>query len=72
MIHGESMTDKTPPATGAAEPSMEDILASIRRILNEDDTSAPAAEASDHSPADEDVLVLDRSMMVSGAEPASR
>jgi len=39
---------------------MEDILASIRRILNEED--APDGEAP--QPADDDVLVLDRSMMV--------
>lgn len=40
---------------------MEEILASIRRILNEDD---PAAQPSDEAPPEDDVLVLDRSMMV--------
>ena len=40
---------------------MEEILASIRRILNEDD---PAPQPSDEVPPDDDVLVLDRSMMV--------
>ncbi len=40
---------------------MEEILASIRRILNEDD---PAAQPSDETPPEDDVLVLDRSMMV--------
>lgn len=39
---------------------MEEILASIRRILNEDDPPQPAAP-----PPEEDVLVLDNSMMVS-------
>jgi cell pole-organizing protein PopZ len=42
---------------------MEDILASIRRILNEED--APAAPVE---PQDDDVLVLDQSMMVSGSD----
>ena len=46
----------------APDPSMEDILASIRRILNEDDTpkSAPDPEEPDNG-----VLMLDDSMMVS-------
>jgi uncharacterized protein len=51
---------------------MEDILASIRRILNEDESpaaSAPPGEPAEE-PAEEDVLVLDQSMMVRGAEPA--
>lgn len=46
-----------PEAPQGADPSMEDILASIRRILSEDE-AAPAA-----APADEDVLVLEPSMM---------
>lgn len=46
-----------PEAPQGADPSMEDILASIRRILSEDE-AAPAA-----APADEDVLVLESSMM---------
>ncbi len=52
------------------DPSMEDILASIRRILSEDE--APAADgtaAGSRTPAGEDVLVLDPAMMV--PEPAS-
>ena len=40
---------------------MEEILASIRRILNEDD---PATQPVEETPTDDDVLVLDRSMMV--------
>jgi cell pole-organizing protein PopZ len=43
---------------------MEDILASIRRILNEEEIPAEAA-APIEAPADDDVLVLDESMMVS-------
>jgi uncharacterized protein len=84
-----------------ADPSMEEILASIRRILNEDETAPPpetpraeppraeaprpetprpeasVAEARRPEPApagtapaedDDDILVLDRSMLVSTPE----
>jgi len=45
---------------------MEEILASIRRILNEDEPSEAVAEAApEATPPAEDVLVLDRSMLVS-------
>ncbi len=55
------------PAPGAADdPSMEDILASIRRILNEDEQS-PAPEPA--KPAD-DVLALETSMLVEEPKPA--
>ncbi len=54
------MTDQTQPAP-AADPSMEDILASIRRILSEDETaSAPQAAGP---AAGEDVLELDDTML---------
>ena len=57
------------PATPAdADPSMEDILASIRRILNEDE--APPAKANPQ-PAEDEVLVLEPSMMVSVGNPAA-
>ena len=49
----------TPPAAGA-DPSMEDILASIRRILSEDEQAATP-------PAAPEVLTLQESMIV--AEP---
>jgi uncharacterized protein len=39
-----------------ADPSMEDILASIRRILNEEETPATPA-AAEEAPADDDLLV---------------
>ena len=61
----------------ADDPSMEDILASIRRILNDDEPGEAAHEASagaEHGttpppePAQDDVFVLDQSMRV--AEPA--
>ena len=50
-----------PPATPDADPSMEEILASIRRTLNEE---PPAATEPPAEQRQEDVLVLDRSMMV--------
>ena len=51
----------TKPVTADnSDPSMEEILASIRRILNEDDAPPPLAA----SPPEDDVLVLDKSMMV--------
>ena len=69
--------DADHPATTTPDPSMEDILASIRRILNEDETNAPAGSDSPLAipptpparDAKDDVLVLDSSMMV-GADPA--
>ena len=47
----------------AADPSMDDILASIRRILSEDE-AADAASARPHGSADPGVLLLDPGMMV--------
>jgi len=53
---------------------MEDILASIRRILSEDE--APVGAGSQQSkpaaPADDGVLVLDPSMMVQDPAPTAR
>ena len=67
------MAEPTSPAgSDGADPSMEEILASIRRILNEDDApagtegAAPAAAETD-----EDVLVLDRTMMVNPPDAAT-
>ena len=68
------------PGAGA-DPSMEDILASIRRILSEEDsTAAPAAKpaaspsklvshpvAAPAAERPQDVLVLDNSMLVAEA-----
>ncbi|WP_198375763.1 DUF2497 domain-containing protein [Neoroseomonas rubea] len=73
-----------PPAGPATDQSMEDILASIRRILNEDEVPpAPASEPApaesaatapaEPPPADEanGPLVLTEDMMVGGAaDPA--
>jgi cell pole-organizing protein PopZ len=58
---------------GTADPSMEDILASIRRILSEDESApgpagepapAPPPPAPPPPPDDSDVLALDASMLV--------
>jgi cell pole-organizing protein PopZ len=61
------MTNEPPPATAAdgSDPSMEEILASIRRILNDDDVPAAGADAPGAPAVDDDVLVLDDSMLVS-------
>ena len=63
---------QTPPGSspGGSDPSMEDILASIRRILSEDEAPTGAgAETAQGQPqgegTDSGVLVLDPSMMVS-------
>jgi cell pole-organizing protein PopZ len=71
------------PPAGGADPSMEDILASIRRILSEDEVPAPEAAApavpdvrviqppvaEAGAPDGEEVLSLDSSMLVE--EPAA-
>lgn len=64
--------EATPPPGAAApggDPSMEDILASIRRILNEDEPGAPAPEP----PAAPEPLTLTEDMLVpeetAGDEP---
>lgn len=63
------MTDTPPPAAtpDGADPSMEDILASIRRILNEEEVT-PDPEAAGEAPLDDDVLVLDETMLVAAPE----
>lgn len=54
-----------PPASGGADPSMEDILASIRRILSEDDADPlPPAHHAEPEPRAGRVLELDPSMIV--------
>lgn len=71
------MSGAAPPGGAPADQSMEDILASIRRILNDEDkpaeaitpvtadepvTEPPPSPASD--PAPDDTLVLTEDMMV--------
>jgi uncharacterized protein len=62
------MTDTPfPPASpDGTDPSMEEILASIRRILNEDEAPAPPTPPAAEDPAveEEDVLILDETMIV--------
>jgi uncharacterized protein len=72
---GSNASSQSGPATGAGtasgnDPSMEDILASIRRILSEDEAPAtgtqslaPASPPS-RKDADDGVLLLDPAMMV--------
>jgi uncharacterized protein len=69
MSHAVAMTETPPPDTtpDGADPSMEDILASIRRILNEEESPA-GSTAPDEGTVEDDVLLLDESMMVSTPE----
>jgi cell pole-organizing protein PopZ len=61
-------TDPTQTASpDGADPSMEEILASIRRILNEDEAEQTAGTPP--PPGEDDVLVLDKSMLVPQLEP---
>lgn len=64
---GEPKPGEPHPAGGASEagtdPSMEDILASIRRILSEEETQPPAPVPPPPNPG-AGVLVLDPSMLV--------
>jgi len=63
--HPASPTPPHPALDPAADPSMEDILASIRRILNEDEAPKSANEPSEPKAVPNNgVLVLDSSMMV--------
>jgi cell pole-organizing protein PopZ len=66
------MTNPTPdqPKPPAGDPQMDDILASIRRILNEDEAQGAASAAQ--PPADGEPLELTEAMMVqagTSAEP---
>jgi cell pole-organizing protein PopZ len=47
------MSGTAPPPAGGQDQSMDDILASIRRILNEDEAAAQAAEAPEPSSSEE-------------------
>ncbi len=55
-MSGSSKPEAPPAGAAAGDPSMEDILASIRRILSEDEPHPTAG-------AEESVLVLDESML---------
>ncbi len=70
MSEGSGIDNNAGPQSGA-EPSMEEILASIRRILTEEESERAAANAGDEQ--DDDILVLDSTAMVPPAagEPLS-
>ena len=59
--------------TPGQDPSMEDILASIRKILNEEEAAAPPAEtaAAPSSIPAEEPLVLTEEMLVPPPAPAA-
>ncbi|MDE1896466.1 MAG: DUF2497 domain-containing protein [Rhodospirillales bacterium] len=57
MSEGDGISNRSGPAS-AAEPSMEEILASIRRILSEEEASGAIM------PEDEEEVFLDASMRV--------
>jgi cell pole-organizing protein PopZ len=58
------------PSSGS-EPSMEEILASIRRILTEEESERGSAPQVPAEEPDDDILVLDSAAMVPSA-PAGR
>lgn len=65
MSEGNGIANNAGPASGS-EPSMEEILASIRRILTEEESErAAAGPVADE--ADDDILVLDSAAMVPAA-----
>lgn len=67
-------TDPAPQhGTTAPDPSMDDILASIRRILDEEgQRQGPEAEAAPHAPAEsDDVLELDQFEVLPDPDPAA-
>ncbi|MDE2238783.1 MAG: DUF2497 domain-containing protein [Rhodospirillales bacterium] len=61
MSEGNGISNRSGPAS-AAEPSMEEILASIRRILLEEEGRGTMM------PNDEEELLLDASMLVPGQD----
>ena len=61
MSEGDGISNRSGPAS-AAEPSMEEILASIRRILSEEDARVAMM------PEDQEELLLDASMRVQEQE----
>jgi len=63
----DSRTPPSPQPASGADPSMEDILASIRRILSEEESAVPPPKPE--AEPEDDVLVLDNSMMVANPGP---
>lgn len=67
MSEGNGISNNPGPAS-SAEPSMEEILASIRRILTEEENERAALPRDD---AEDDVLVLDTPSAAPGAGVSS-
>src|SRR5438105_14075844 len=61
---------KPPQPPAGSDPSMEDILSSIRRILTDDAVTPSPPPASAEPASGEDVLVLDTAMMVPETPPS--
>jgi uncharacterized protein len=55
-------------AGGQAEPSMEEILASIRKIISEDDEGEPTAAAAEEEPLELEEEAVDEIELVDEAE----
>ena len=66
--HPSQDLSREPAPANAGDPSMEDILASIRRILSEDEPAAQAPPV-EHDGQDGDILMLDASMMLPDSTP---
>lgn len=60
MSEDSGISNNAGPSSGA-EPSMEEILASIRRILTEEENERAAVPQ--HEEADDDIFVLDSAMV---------
>jgi len=58
-----------PVPTPGGDPSMDDILASIRKILNEDDVQAAAPPAVAEADQDDEVMDLTSDMMIAAPAP---
>ena len=67
MSEGNGIANNSGPSSGA-EPSMEEILASIRRILTEEESERAAAAPAPSDESDDDILVLDSTAMVPGGQ----
>jgi uncharacterized protein len=63
MSEGNGIGNSGAPSSGA-EPSMEEILASIRRILTEEESERATAGQTPGDEPDDDILVLDSAAMV--------
>ena len=64
MSEGNGIGNNGGPSSGT-EPSMEEILASIRRILTEEESERATSPGGEEP--DEDILVLDSTTMVPSA-----